>query len=667
MFRHNSNFSLMLHRWVLLILILVQFACSEQSTPLQEKQLNSPISLTEFLLEEATIRQIHEAIKSGEITAASLVRQYLARIKAYNGTCVAQPDGIFGHVTPIANSGQINALSTLNLRPRNRVAFGFDERKARSLTDHEDTDPDMPDALEVAAELDRHFEETGQLIGPLHGVVIAIKDQYDTFDMRTTGGADAFYANDRPPDDANFIKRLREAGAIIIAKSNLGEYASPMARSSFGGIFCNPYDTKRYPGGSSGGSGAAVGANLVTCAIAEETGASIRTPARHNSSVGIAPTQELVSRDGMMGAGIHTRTGPICRTVEDAAIILDTIAGYDPKDEYTAFSVERMPEQSYQSYTGETRLDGMRIGVVREFMDRSLFTEADGPAIELIETAIVNLDDLGATIVDPGKGGALMQSCLNQYTPYHNASVYIESFPEHFPEDGDHITTLLEMTYGPNPGVPLFTLRDIGGMRAEGVGRYYMNRYLRERGDSEIRTVDDLINKARFFDQPDFAPSANRKESLEKLNSERTIDTTARMQNRFAFQQVVMQCMQELELDAMVYPTGNIPPPVLGAPYEPNINGRNGGSSWNLFGREGFPIVTVPAGFTTEVYDRVRDPDATDGTRLVGPVEAMMPIGMDVVGRPFAESILLRIASAYEAATRHRIPPPGFGPLPDGP
>ena len=106
---------------------------------------------------------------------------------------------------------------------------------------------------------------------------------------------------------------------------------------------------------------------------------------------------------------------------------------------------------------------------------------------------------------------------------------------------------------------------------------------------------------------------------------------------------------------------------MLGAPYEPNINGRNGGSSWNLFGREGFPIVTVPAGFTTEVYDRVRDPDVTDGTRLVGPVEAIMPIGMDIVGRPFAEPTLLRIASAYEAATRHRIPPPGFGPLPEGP
>ncbi len=132
----------------------------------------------------------------------------------------------------------------------------------------------MPDALEVAAELDRKFAATGKLVGPLHGVVFAVKDQYDTFDMRSTSGADARYADDRAPDDATFVARLREAGAIIFAKANLGEYASGIPRSSFGGTFCNPYDTERSPLGSSSGSGSAVAANLVTCAIAEETGSS---------------------------------------------------------------------------------------------------------------------------------------------------------------------------------------------------------------------------------------------------------------------------------------------------------------------------------------------------------------------------------------------------------
>ena len=119
---------------------------------------------------------------------------------------------------------------------------------------------------------------SGRLVGPLHGIVIALKDQYDTFDMRTTQGADAFFADDRPPDDATFVRRLREAGAIIIAKANMGEYASG-DRSSFGGVTCNPYDTERSPGRSSGGSGASVAANLVTCAIREESGGSTVNPA----------------------------------------------------------------------------------------------------------------------------------------------------------------------------------------------------------------------------------------------------------------------------------------------------------------------------------------------------------------------------------------------------
>src|SRR5512139_1280097 len=122
----------------------------------------------------------------------------------------------------------------------------------------------MPVALEVAAAPDRQFKQTGRLVGPLHGVVMAIKDQYDTFDMRTTSGADAPYANDRPPEDSVFVERLRAAGAIILAKSNLGEYASATPRSSYGGTFCNPYDTERIPRGSSSGSGSSVGAHQAT-------------------------------------------------------------------------------------------------------------------------------------------------------------------------------------------------------------------------------------------------------------------------------------------------------------------------------------------------------------------------------------------------------------------
>src|SRR6185369_8069497 len=185
---------------------------------------------TAFNVHEATIADLQRALQTRRVTTVGIVEQYLRRIKAYNGTCVNQPQGILGPVTTIANAGQINALSTLNLRPAAREQWGFDARKARSLTDRADSAADMPDALETAAAQDRAFARTGRLVGPLHGVVIAIKDQYDTKDMRTTSGGDAEYANDRPPDDATFVARLRQAGAIILAKANLAEYAVDGAR-----------------------------------------------------------------------------------------------------------------------------------------------------------------------------------------------------------------------------------------------------------------------------------------------------------------------------------------------------------------------------------------------------------------------------------------------------
>ena len=196
----------------------------------------------EFHLVEARIEDIHAAIRAHELTATELVKLYLARIKAYNGTCVEEPEGILGPIKTIANAGQINALQTLNLRPAARAKWGFDERKSRSMTDVADEDPSIPDALEVAADLDAKFAATGKLVGPLHGIVFALMDQYDTYDMRSTAGADAHYDNDRAPDDATFVARLRAAGAIILGKANLGEYASAIPRSSFGGTFCNPYD-----------------------------------------------------------------------------------------------------------------------------------------------------------------------------------------------------------------------------------------------------------------------------------------------------------------------------------------------------------------------------------------------------------------------------------------
>ena len=620
-----------------------------------------------FHLQDASISDIQRAIMSNQITSVGLVELYLKRIKAYNNTCVSQPMGILGPITTIPHARQINALSTLNLRPSNRGTWGFDERKARSLTDTVDHDSNKPDALEIAAAQDRKFRQTGRLVGPLHGVVMAIKDQYDTFDMRTTSGADAQYANDRPPEDATFVKRLRDAGAIILAKANLAEYATDGARSSFGGTFCNPYDTEREPGMSSAGSATSAAANLVTCAIGEETVVSIRWPASVNSLVGLAPTQELVSRKGMMGAGLNMRTGPICRNVQDAAKVLDVIAGYDPKDEMTVFSIGRKPAQSYIGFSAARRLEGVRIGVIREYMAKKLFSRADEESIDLVERALGDLRKLGATIVDPGPEGALFQGCISRYAPELLNSAFTRQYRDLFPinaagqPQSDQTATLLDMRADPGRVPPTLSLRSLNGLGAEGEGKYMMNRYLRERRDSNIQTNADLIAKARFYDDPNFPDRKQQREAAERAT---ILDTSARLQTRFALQTLFLQCMQEQRLDALASPMSTVPPRKLTAPREPNANGRSP-IGWSLIGQQGFPAITVPAGFTNEIWDRVRSADGV--ARLIGPVEAKLPVGIDFIARPFGEPMLFRIASAFEAATRHRRPPPDFGPLPGEP
>jgi len=620
-----------------------------------------------FHLQEATIADIQRALQAKQITTVGLVELYLNRIKAYDGPCVNEPQGILGPITTIRNAGQLNALSTLNLRPATRTKWGFGARKARTLTDQADSAANMPDALEVAAAQDREFARTGRLAGPLHGVVMAIKDQYDTFDMRTTSGGDVEYANDRPPDDATFVKRLRDAGAIILAKANLAEYAVDGSRSSFGGTFCNPYDTEREPGMSSAGSGSAVAANLVTCSIGEETVVSIRWPAAVNSLVGLAPTKELVSNDGMMGAGLNMRVGPMCRSVQDAARVLDVIAGYDPKDEMTVYSVGRTPAKPYASFAAAQRLDGLRIGVVREYMNRKLLAKADEQSLDLIERAIADLRKLGATIVDPGPEGELFKACIVRYAPELLNSAFARQYRQLFPVDaagqptGDQIATILDLRTDPTRVPEAVSLRTFGGgLGGAGEGKYMINRYLRERGDANIKSNADLIAKAKFYSDPNFP---DRRQGREQAERATVLDSAVRMQGRFALQTMLLQCMQEQRLDALVAPMATVPPRKMTSPREPAVNGRSP-VGWSLIGQQGFPAITVPAGFTTEVWDRERD---GAGTRLVGPIAARLPVGVDFIARPFDEPMLFRIASAYEAATKHRAPPPDFKPLPGEP
>ena len=274
-----------------------------------------------FHLEEASIADVHRAIRAKRITATQIVQLYFKRIEAYNGVCVKgdidPATGLMlGDLTPIENAGQLNAYTTLNIRGQ------------RSKTDTADNDPKMPDALEVAKAQDAYFARTGRLIGPLHGIPFAIKDNYDTADMRTTAGAAAAYANDKPPQDATMIAKLRAAGAIFLGKTNLDEYApASIARSALGGQTCNPYDTKRVPGGSSAGSGAAVAANLAMCALGTDTSGSVRFPSTANALVGMVATQGLVSRAGIIPLSFsRDRGGPMCRTVQDTAAVLEVMS-----------------------------------------------------------------------------------------------------------------------------------------------------------------------------------------------------------------------------------------------------------------------------------------------------------------------------------------------------
>ena len=181
-----------------------------------------------FHLEETTIADVHRAFRGKQLSATQLVNLYLNRIKAYNGICVQgafDPDtGLhLGDITPIANVGQLNAFITLNLKEDKRIALGFPEKVKRTHSGPDNAK--FPDALDRARELDLHFARTGKFVGPLHGIPIAVKDNYDTFDMRTTAAAAADYANDRPPDDATMVAKLRAAGAIILGKTNMDEYA----------------------------------------------------------------------------------------------------------------------------------------------------------------------------------------------------------------------------------------------------------------------------------------------------------------------------------------------------------------------------------------------------------------------------------------------------------
>jgi amidase len=306
-------------------------------------------ALLSLLLDEASVRGIHEAIEARKMTCVQVVRHYLDRIDAYDDRGPA-----------------INAIITVN-----------------------------PHALETAAQMDG-LDRGARAQRPLHCIPVILKDNFHTADMPTTGGSKTF-ANMQTLDDAFVVKKLREAGAIIIAKANLHELArAGTTVSSLGGQTRNPYDLTRTPGGSSGGTGAAIAANFGVLGTGSDTGQSIRSPSSANGLVGLRPTRGLVSRAGVMPFSMtQDEAGPITRSVEDTARVLNVIAGYDPADPITAFSAGHIP-RSYTASLDAGGLKGARIGLLTDFIGRDpIHHEVN----QVVDAAVARMKTLGATIV----------------------------------------------------------------------------------------------------------------------------------------------------------------------------------------------------------------------------------------------------------------------------
>ncbi|HJS58725.1 MAG TPA: amidase, partial [Vicinamibacteria bacterium] len=491
-----------------------------------------------FEFEDATLAGLQEKMKTGALTARALTRAYLDRIES------------------VDRSG-----------PR-----------LRSLLETN------PEALALADSLDRERKAKGPR-GPLHGIPVLLKDNIDTRDKLTTTAGSLALEGSVPSRDSFVAERLRAAGAILIGKANMSEWAnirsskSSSGWSARGGQCLNPYVLDRNPCGSSSGSGTAAAANLVAVAIGTETDGSIVCPSNNCGLVGIKPTLGLVSRAGIIPiAHSQDTAGPMCRTVRDAAVVLSAIAGVDPRDAETQASAEHA-HADYASFLDPNGLKGARIGVFRKTF--GFHASVD----RLMEDALAEMKRQGAVLVDPAD----------------------------IPHSGEYDDSELE--------VLLYELK------AD------LNAYLASLGSgARVRTLADVIrfneeNKDRempYFGQDLFLKAEEKGPLTDKAYLE-ALEKNRRLSRAEGIDAV----MSAHTLDAIVAPTG-------GPAWTTDcVNGDHfGGGSSTPAAVAGYPSITVPAG-------------AVFG----------LPVGISFIGRAWGEPVLLRLAYAYEQATRHRTPP----------
>ena len=624
----------------------------------------------------------------------------------------------FGMRVGIPDAGQVNALETLNIRGERSVTCKGE------YDAHPSTGPlpagapeeceefrQQPDALERAAELDAQYGTNPSLDElPMYCIPMAIKDPWDTKDMRSTSNADANFAKDAAPEDSTIVAQLREKGAIIYAKAGAAEYhagsgdpggpAAPAApgffggsHSSWSGTTCNPYDTTRQPAGSSSGSGASVAANLAVCAICETTGGSCRNPGSNNAVASLVTTKGILSFGGVSPAAEwRDRPGILCRTLDDATLVVDALKdpeqGYfDPRDKHTGVPRALIPDEPYANFLADednTSLDGMRIGIVRENLITP--TPNDVAIVEHVNNEIKTVlrDQLGAELVEtvdplvPDDSDIpnmeyTFQDALAELMPLHMPEYFTKTNSTtgdlEFAVPGWNVTTreyMAALAAGQAPLADNLNFRRTTSLPQDLSFSLTLAEYLLERGDERITDWATLNDNSKFF-------SDARRAAMENWESKTTTQSpgiTEGLKMRYVINLAVNKVMQQNDIDVFVGVRTTQPIAEILGPADPGLPTASRQGSFTDIA--GLPEATVPGGYNEIIYEpqfTLRDNNA-NYTTVAGTEQSTLehpqPIGMMFWAGAGEEPAILKVASAYEAATNHRIPPADFGPLSDG-
>jgi amidase len=619
----------------------------------------------------------------------------------------------YGMRVGIPNAGQVNAIETLNLRGERSVtckakcdAHPSKGALPKSCPAVCEDFRKYPDALERAAELDAEYGTKPDLAAlPMYCVPFSLKNWYDAKDMRATGGNDVNFAMDAPKFDSPDVGDLREKGGIIMAvatASSTGLTAQGPNKptmyipngnfqdAAWAGQACNPYDTSRVPRGTSNGSGVSVATSMVACSICEQSSASCKGPASRNNVVNFLATKGVMMDGGLGYSDSGDRAGIHCRTVADAAKVMDAVKGYETADMFTAIPASIIPKEPYASFViGEQAipskpLKGMRIGVVREFMVKHVKND---------EAISDQIDSEIKTVLRDKLGAELLESVDPLYTDdasvpnmkYTFTDAFSEVLPQNAPEyfwqktdsgelefavPGWDVTSpeyAVALATGKAPLSPKINLRRISSDLGDPKGLMTVNTYLAKRGDARVKDWASWVANHKAKNEQQRVGSANAA-LIRDLRADADAPSYMKMQS--VLRMVIHRVMYENNIDAFVNPEQTTPPYKLGGAGEPEVNNRGTNSCCQAFtALIGGPEIDVPAGYTEVVYNPQYKltPDKTRYIAVTGTVkeklEHPMPISMMVWGAPATEPALIKIASAFEAATHHRKPPPDFPAL----